>query len=177
MGRIFDDFDLSAFWDESEYYAREYTDDPLTPEKIGLVEAALGYKLPASYIELMSHRNGGAPIKNCHRTSQRTSWAPDHVAITGFLSIGTSKMYSLCGSLGSQFMVEEWGYPPIGIYFADCPSAGHDMLCLDYSSCGPEGEPRVVQVDQEWDYAVTHVADTFEAFIRGLEAEDAFPLD
>jgi hypothetical protein len=86
-------------------------------------------------------------------------------------------MYSVCGELGSQFMVEEWGYPPIGIYFADCPSAGHDMLCLDYTQCGPAGEPRVVHVDQEFDYAVTHVADTFEAFVRGLESDDSFPID
>ncbi|RFA27317.1 SMI1/KNR4 family protein [Alkalilimnicola ehrlichii] len=177
MRRIFGDVDLTAFWNESEYYAREYTDDPLTPEKISLVEAALGYKLPAAYIELMSNRNGGAPVKNCHRTAHRTSWASDHVAVTGFLSIGAAKRYSLCGSFGNPSIIEELGYPPIGIYFADCPSAGHDMLCLDYSSCGPEGEPRVVHVDQEWDYAVTHVAASFEAFVRGLETADGFPLD
>jgi hypothetical protein len=177
VGRIFKDFDLGTFWDESDYYAQEYTDDPLTADKIQLVESVLGYKLPASYVELMNNRNGGAPVKNCHRTNSRTSWAEDHVAMTGFLSIGRNKMYSLCGDLGSQFMIDEWGYPPIGIYFADCPSAGHDMLCLDYSSCGPTGEPRVVHVDQELDYTVTHVADTFEQFVRGLELDDAFPLD
>ncbi len=177
MQTFFADLDLSSFWNEDEYYAREYTDDPLTLEKIAHAERALGYKLPASYIALMSHRNGGAPARTCYRTATRTSWAHDHVAITGLFSIGSRKMYSVCGALGSQFMVEEWGYPPIGIYFADCPSAGHDMLCLDYTQCGPTGEPRVVHVDQEFDYAVTHVADTFEAFVRGLESDDAFPID
>ena len=174
MSEIFADFDFSKFWNESEYYDREYTDNPLTQDKIDLVEKQLGYKLPAAYIEFMSHRNGGAPIKFCHRTSTSTSWASDHVAMTGFLSIGSRKNYSLCGDTGSEFMIDEWGYPPIGIYFADCPSAGHDMLCLDYSACGPKGEPRVVHVDQERDYAVTHVANSFESFIRGLEAEDSF---
>jgi len=176
MNSVLADIDLTGFWDEDEYYAREYTDDPLTPQKIALVETTLRYKLPASYIEFMKHRNGGAPVKNCHRSSRETTWAADHVAMTGFLSIGASKTYSLCGALGSQFMIDEWGYPDLGIYFADCPSAGHDMLCLDYSSCGQNDEPRVVHVDQERDYAVTHIADSFHAFIRGLQPADAFPL-
>jgi hypothetical protein len=48
------------------------------------------------------------------------------------------------------------------------------MLCLDYRACGPTGEPRVVHIDQEWDYAIVDVAETFEAFVRGLEPESAF---
>jgi hypothetical protein len=74
-------------------------------------------------------------------------------------------------------MIEEWGYPPIGIYFADCPSAGHDMICLDYRECGIEGEPQVVHVDQEFDYKITFVAPNFESFVRGLENKDAFEDD
>jgi len=174
LTRFFLDFDFTEFWDSSEYYASEYTDDPLTQEKIDHVEKELGYKLPGSYLALMRNRNGGAPLRNCHRTATPTSWSEDHVAMTGFLSIGSEKSWSLCGSLGSQFMIEEWGYPAIGIYFADCPSAGHDMLCLDYSICGRLGEPRVVHVDQEFDYKVTLVAASFESFVLGLETDDAF---
>ena len=51
--------------------------------------------------------------------------------------------------MNSQFWIDEWGHPPIGIYFADCPSAGHDMIALDYRDCGKSGEPCVVHVDQE----------------------------
>jgi len=29
-------------------------------------------------------------------------------------------------------------------------------------------------VDQEWDYKITFVAESFEAFVRGLEGEEAF---
>jgi hypothetical protein len=115
-------------------------------------------------------------MRTNHRTT-RTSWAEDHVAIAGIFSIGSRKRYSLCGQLGSRFWNEEWGYPQLGIYFADCPSAGHDMLCLDYRDCGPDGEPKVVHVDQEADYKVTFVAESFEAFIRGLEDDEAFEMD
>jgi len=65
-------------------------------------------------------------------------------------------------------MIEEWGYPDIGIYFCDSPSGGHDMICLDYQSCGKNGEPRVIHVDQESDYEITVLADDFEQFVRGL---------
>lgn len=67
--------------------------------------------------------------------------------MTRFFSVGGSKDYSLCRDKGKEFWIEEWGYPPIGIYFADYPSAGHDMLCLDYRTCGRLGEPIVVDVD------------------------------
>lgn len=68
-------------------------------------------------------------------------------------------------------------YPAIGIYFADCPSAGHDMLCLDYRECGANGEPQVVHVDQESDYKITFVAENFESFIYGLEEDEPFNGD
>jgi hypothetical protein len=171
---MLDDFDETGFWEESEYADTEYTDDPLTQEKVALVQRTLGFKLPSAYVELMKSKNGGAPARTCHRTCEPTSWAKDHIAITGIYSIGNAKRCSLCGEVGSEFWMTEWGYPPIGVYFADCPSAGHDMLCLDYRSCGPEGEPCVVHVDQERDYAITFVAPDFASFIRGLEADDAF---
>jgi hypothetical protein len=47
-------------------------------------------------------------------------------------------------------------------------SAGHDMIFLDYSDCGPEGEPCVVHIDQESDYEITYLADDFASFVRGL---------
>jgi hypothetical protein len=136
--------------------------------------ASSGTKLPASYVELMRFQNGGVPRWTNHATKERTSWAHDHIAITGIYSIGGDKACSLLGSFGSRFWIKEWGYPPIGVYFADCPSAGHDMVGLDYRACGPKGEPQVVHVDQEWDCQIVLVAESFEAFIRGLQDESAF---
>jgi hypothetical protein len=174
MSKVFGDFDVTNFWEEDPDYGETYKDEPLTDQEVAAVERELGYKLPASYIELMKHQNGGRPRKTNHRTEVSTSWAEDHIAITGISSIGRRGGHSLCGGFGSQFWMDEWEYPPIGVYFADCPSAGHDMLCLDYRDCGPHGEPQVVHVDQELDYRITFVAKNFESFIRGLEGDDAF---
>lgn len=174
MTTLFGDFDASDFWERSDYAEQEYVDDPLTDEKVASAERALGYTLPRAYVALMRIQNGGSPSKTNHRTNEPTSWSADHVAITGFYSIGSTKRCSLCGGVGSAFWIAEWGYPAIGVYFADCPSAGHDMLCLDYRECGPTGEPKVVHVDQELDYKITLVADDFEAFVRGLEGDEAF---
>lgn len=171
---IFKDFDLSDFWDDSEYALKEYVDQTPSDNLIASIEEELGFKLPASYIELMKSHNGGIPKNTCFPTSDATSWAEDHIAITAIMSIGREKTYSLCGELGSQFMIDNWGYPGTGVYICDCPSAGHDMVMLDYSKCGKDGEPEVVHVDQESDYKKTFLAKDFETFIRGLVNEDIY---
>ena len=65
-------------------------------------------------------------------------------------------------------MKDDWGYPDIGVAICDTPSAGHEMIFLDYRECGRQGEPKVVHIDQELDYEITLLADNFEDFIRGL---------
>lgn len=167
-------FDFYSFWEDSDYASKEYVGAPLTDEMIQSVQTELGYRLPPTYIDLLINKNGGIPTKTCHRTLQPSSWAEDHVAVTGIFGLDRLKPSSLCGKYSSKFWIDEWGYPDIGIYFADCPSAGHDMLCLDYSECAPNGEPRVVHIDQESDYEITLVAKDFEAFVRGLEDDSAF---
>jgi hypothetical protein len=136
------------------------------------VEAELGVRLPEAYVDLARRHNGGRLARDAHRTDSPTTWADDHVAITSIAAIGRSAPFSLCGELGSRFWVQEWGYPDIGVYFADCPSAGHDMLALDYRG---GGEPHVVHVDQEVGYRITPVAPDFATFLAGLVPEDTFP--
>ena len=173
----FEGFDLTNFWDDNWYALKEYVSDPPSDELIASVEEELGYKLPAAYIWLMKQHNGGIPVNTCYPCDEPTCWSDDHVAITGIFGIGREKSCSLCGELGSQFMIDEWEYPAIGVAICDCPSAGHDMIFLDYRDCGPQGEPAVVHVDQENDYKITHLADSFEEFIRGLEHESLYDPD
>ncbi len=142
----FKDYDFTNFWDDDEYAIKEYIEEKPSDELIKSIENELGYKLPKSYIALMKLHDGGIPTKSCFPTKTPTSWAKDHIAITGIMGIGRNKTYSICGQLGSQFMINEWEYPNIGVVICDCSSAGHDVIMLDYRKCGPNGEPEVVHV-------------------------------
>jgi tetratricopeptide (TPR) repeat protein len=170
----FEGMDFSGFWDDCDYSLKEYIDAPPTDEMIASVEEELGYKLPNSYITLMKQHNGGIPHNIIFPTEEATSWAEDHIAITGIMGIGREKSLSICGTLGSPFMIEEWGYPDIGVVICDCPSAGHDVVMLDYRHCGKDGEPEVIHVDQEDNYNITFLAEDFETFIRGLVNEEDY---
>ncbi|MDO7844726.1 SMI1/KNR4 family protein [Hymenobacter sp. M29] len=167
------DFDSSNFWEDSPFAATK-TEPPPTDELIHALETELGYRLPAFYVAMMREHNGGIPHNNTFPTTEPTSWADDHIAITAICGIGRSQSVSLGGPQGSQFMLDEWGYPNIGVVVCDCPSAGHDVVMLDYRACGTQGEPAVVHVDQEDDYKITFLAPNFEAFVRGLVPSEAF---
>ncbi len=174
----FENFDFSDFWEDDDYSLREYVEDPPSDDLVRSIEAELGgYRLPAAYIELARRHNGGTPRRTAFPTTEPTGWAEDHIEITGILAVGRTKTYSLCGALGSNFMLAEWGYPPIGVCIADTPSAGHEMIMLDYRDCGMTGEPQVVHVDQEADYAITVLAPDFESFITGLVPAEDFDAE
>lgn len=170
----FENFDFASFWDDCDYAEKAYICAPPTDELIASVEEELGFKLPESYIWLMKQHNGGIPVNTRFPSKSPTSWAEDHVAIAGIMGISRDKHYTLCGQLGSRYMIEMWEYPNIGVCICACPSAGHDMIMLDYRECGPQGNPKVVHVDQEFDYEITPLADSFEDFIRGLAGEEEF---
>lgn len=172
----FDGFDFESFWDNEEYSLRDVLPFP-TDDDVKKVEKELGYKLPDSYIELMRNRNGGMPLKNCFPTTEPTGWAEDHVQMEHFFAIGSEGDYSLCGEMGSKFWNEEWEYPEYGVYIADTPSAGHELILLDYRKNGKDGEPEVVYIDQENEYETVFLAKDFETFIRGLVPEEVYAED
>ena len=161
---MFENFDLSVFWHDSEYALKEYVGENPTDEYIKSVEDELGYKLPESYKYLIKQHNGGMPHKTAFPTSVPTTWAKDHIVIEGIFGIDKKLDNSVCGELGTEFWIDEWDYPAIGVVICDTPSAGH-------------GEPKVVYVEQENDYRIVPLADSFEEFIKGLVSEDNFDLE
>ncbi|MFF1785127.1 SMI1/KNR4 family protein [Kitasatospora sp. NPDC058243] len=172
----FEGFDVTGFWDDSAYALEQYVEEaPPSPELVASLEEELsGYRLPDSYVALMTVHNGGTPARTCFPMPEATSWADDYIEITGIRGVGRTRPRSLGGEFGSRFWIDRWEYPDIGVYFADTPSAGHDMLALDYRACGRHGEPTVVHVSQEADFAITLVAENFEAFVTGLVDESVY---
>jgi len=172
MKKYFEGIDLKTFWNEDDESPKQ-----LTEEMVEKAENKLGYKLPKSFIELMKSRNGGYPIKTCFPTNKKTSWADDHIAIETISGIGVE--YGIDDEFGSCYLIEEWGYPDIGIVICGCPSAGHDTVMLDYSDCGEKGEPKVVHVDTETKNGapeMTFLAKNFETFIKGLMSDTDFEV-
>jgi len=109
-----------GLWDELP------SDDPYVeqppPEALVLsIEEQLGYVLPSAYKELARLRNGGILRRNAHASPRPTTWAADHVAVTGIFAVGRRARFSLCGELGQALWLDEWGYPRLGVYFADTP--------------------------------------------------------
>ena len=155
---MFENFDFADFWNDDVENMDLIGESP-SDELIAEIEKELDYKLPASYIWLMKQHNGGLLKKTDFLVTVSNSWKL--IGITSFIKIN-----SICDE--NQFMKDDWGYPDIGVAICDTPSAGHEMIFLDYRECGRQGEPKVVHIDQELDYEITLLADNFEDFIRGL---------
>ena len=83
------------------------------------------------------------------QTRFKNSWAPDHIEIQALRGIGGKWGIDSKTGLGSRDLILEWGYPDIGVVICDMPSGGHDTVMLDYSTCGPTGEPAVAYVDED----------------------------
>jgi hypothetical protein len=152
---------MTGFWSE---IIDDHTGPTLTDAMVQKAEAALGYKLPRVYVELLRTRNGGYPRHFCFPTAAPTSWATDHARISTLFGIG----YKM-GIESSPKIVSVWGYPRVGVVIADTPTGCHDAVMLDYSECGPKAEPRVILVETaELTPTVTVLAPNFKAFIAGL---------
>ena len=164
----YDEDVLKDLWYNDKYSLKEYVGKTPTDEDFEKVEKELGYRLPESYKALMKIQNGGELRKNNFEGAFKRNWASGSFDIEYISGVDPSKRYSLCGEFGSKFWIEEWKYPNIGIAICGTSSGGHDMIFLDYSDCGPEGEPCVAHIDQEGGYEITYLADNFKDFIDGL---------
>jgi SMI1-KNR4 cell-wall len=159
----------SDFWEDPFEDNDDFAGPPLTPAMIRAAEEDLGYKLPKAYIRLLEIKNGGCLKRNRFPTPASLSGAADPVEIFRLYGIGGQWGIDSEG-FGSRYMIQEWGYPDVGIVIADTPSAGHDTIMLDYRQCGPRGEPRVIHVEMETVHApvVSVLAESFETFLQGL---------
>ena len=109
-------------------------------------------------------------------TYQKSSWSDTHVALESILPVGGTDGIESENNKGT---IEEWGYPDVGPIVAECPSGGHDIIMLDYRTCGPKGEPSVLYVDTEppfgdAEYATIVLAPNFEQFLCQLRPDSEF---
>ncbi len=86
-----------------------------------------------SWIDGVTQQNGGIFVKNCFPTTERNSWAKDHVQSCEVSGIGLKKEFVRRNR--AKTLDGRMEYPPIGVYFANDPSGGQAMFALDYREC------------------------------------------
>lgn len=137
-----------GFWNDSAEAVDQYVLAPPTDEQVESVEEQLVFKLPTSYINMMKLHNGGVPHYRYFPVSQAEAAKKVRVEVAGILGIGREKAHSLGGEAGSRFIIEQGGYPEIGVVICECPSDS-EVVMLDYRESGNAGEPEVVHVDKK----------------------------
>ena len=166
---MFEGFDFEGFWNDDPEARRIAEGPALTDEMILAAEKELGYKLPDSYIWLMKQRNGGYLKRRDFMLGYELPIVGDRTMMERLYCIKTGNSFcSIIGDYGTKFLIEDWGYPDIGVAIGVGIFGEHEVFFLDYRECGPQGEPKVSHVDQECDYRITVLADNFEEYICKL---------
>ncbi|MDN8591368.1 SMI1/KNR4 family protein [Paenibacillus sp. 11B] len=168
--------DSTSFWNDSHANVDQYVLSPPTDEQIEAVEEQLVFKLPTFYINMMKLHNGGVPYYRYFPVSQAGNDGKIYIEISNILGIGREKAHSLGGEAGSRVMIEQGGYPEIGVVLSECPSES-EVVMLDYRESGNAGEPEVVHVNKAEGYKITWLAPNVETFIRGLVNEEKQPAN
>ena len=160
----------SDFWDNSSTYGRKFIGRPVSDDDITSVEDELNVQLPPEYKELIKQQNGGIVNRCIFPCGYKTGWSDDHIEITDILGIDKNKP----SIFGTKYLQSEWGYPEGYLNIANTPVSGHLEVLLDYREAGPNADPPVVSIDQEDNYKVTLLAESFGDFIRNLITKDEF---
>lgn len=166
----------TSFWNDSPANVDQYVLSPPTEEQIEAVEDQLVFKLPTFYVNMMKLHNGGVPHYRYFPVSQAENDGKIQVGISNILGIGREKAHSLCGEAGSRVIIEQGGYPEIGVILCECPSDS-EVVMLDYRESGNAGEPEVVHVNKAEGYKITWLAPNVETFIQGLVNEGNQPAN
>ncbi|MEU3746480.1 MULTISPECIES: SMI1/KNR4 family protein [Streptomyces] len=154
------------FWGEGRYGVQP----PLTDTAVQDAERRLGVRLPASLLEVLQVRNGGAVAEswNAFPTDVPTSWSEDHVPFDDLMGIGRHE--DQLSLLDTPYLVEEWGLPsPLVLLSRD----GHCWIALDYRACGRDGEPSVTWFDVEEGMELP-LAPDFRTFVERLAPATSF---
>ena len=166
---FFEGFDFEGFWNDSPAAVRTGQGPELTDDMILAVERELGYRLPESYIWLMKRRNGGFLKRRDCLLGYELPVVGDRTMMRQLYKISMDDSFcAVNGEYGTKFLIEEWGYPDIGVAIGVGCFGEHEIFFLDYRECGPQGEPKVSHVDQECNYRITVLAENFEEYIRKL---------
>ena len=156
----------SEFWSDN-YYQHP----PLTDEMLAEAEANLGVRLPPRLVDLLRIQNGGYTQGFAHPMPRRTTWAEDHVPLDELAGIVTDpNIRTAQNLLLTEYMTKEWGLPPRQVLLA---GDGHFWITLDYR----RGDvPSVAWIDTECDEDI-QIADSFEAFLKGLVPASTYPVE
>lgn len=162
---MFKNVNLDELWYDSEE-TKKYECGSLDDEMIKKTEKKLGFKLPESYIYLMKKHNGGLLQKN-YLSFKNTDGYSDLNVIYG---IGDN-YYSINYENKNKAYYEE------NLISICSSNSGHAKIYLDYNECGPQGEPRVIAIDNEMNIDGINaepifLAKNFEDFISRLCYED-----
>ena len=170
---MFENVNLDEIWfeideneiDEGGYLAdlaEKYDCGSLDDETIKKTEEQLGFKLPESYIYLMKKHNGGL-LEKSYLAIKNTDGFSD---LEGIYGIG-DKYYSI------NHQNEDKAYFEANLISICSSNSGHSNIYLDYNECGPQGEPRVIAIDNEFNMEDLNakpfvLAKNFEDFISRL---------
>ena len=159
--------DFTGLFDRESKYGQSYNMGTLTDEMIARAEQKIGYRMPASYLELLRFQNGGV-IRD------------DDCWLTAIYGIG--EIAEAENGLEDMFenWMDEWEYPRIGIPFGETQSGGHDLYFLDCRNPGADGEPPVVHVeagDEPEQAEITEVTKNLYEFLNKVLAGEITESD
>ena len=159
--------DLSDFWYDTKESRLRHTCPPLNDETLRSVEQRLGHRLPKSYVQLMRQHNGGLVNRCRYPVPNPKQGCPDTVYITDIMGIGDEVPYSLCGSFGSDFLIQTRGHKAIGIALCNTTLPGRALVFLDYRGADDYDEPRITWADAQ-EHIELPLARNFNEFVKGL---------
>jgi hypothetical protein len=145
---------------------------PLTRDMVLPAERVLGVTLPEDLLRLLRIQNGGVVSDAWDACpAEATFFADGHVPFDQLFGIGPADQFDALTLLHTPYLVREWDLPTPCVLLS---GQGHYWIALDYRTCGPDGVPSVVWIDNEMDHEI-QVAPDFRAFVERLAPAASVP--